>query len=70
MNGKPKEPLLQVRPIPADLLERVNAAAAIEGLTTKQFVIDVLEKETKNLKPIQEARKQRRAKQKSRGRTT
>jgi hypothetical protein len=68
MNGKPKVPLLQVRPIPADLLERVNAAAALEGLTTKQFVINVLEEETKDPKPIQEARKQRRAKQKVQGR--
>ena len=62
MGKKPKLPLLQVRPISQELLDRINMAASAEGLTQAQFVIDVMENETKDLKDAQAARKERRKK--------
>jgi len=53
---------LQVRPIAADLLQRINLAAEAEGLSQAQFVIEVMENETKDMKPVVEARQQRRNK--------
>jgi hypothetical protein len=57
-----KHPLLQVRPIDEDLLRRINMAAEAEGLTQAQFVTAVMRAETKDMEPVQEARRQRRKK--------
>ena len=51
-----------MRPIAADLLQRINLAAEAEGLSQAQFVIEVMENETKDMKPVVEARQQRRNK--------
>jgi hypothetical protein len=60
--AKPKQPLLQVRPIDQGLLHRINMAAEAEGLTQAQFVTAVMTAETKDMEPIQDARRQRRKK--------
>lgn len=62
MVKKPKGPLLQVRPISQELLDRINMAADAEGVTQAEFVIDVMQNETKDLKSAQAARKERRKK--------
>jgi hypothetical protein len=59
---KPRTPLLQVRPIDEGLLHRINMAAEAEGLTQAQFVTAVMTAETKDMEPVQEARRQRRKK--------
>jgi hypothetical protein len=39
---------------PQKLIDRVNAKAALKGRKTSEWVIDVLERETERLKPLQE----------------
>jgi hypothetical protein len=62
LSKKPKLPLLQVRPIPEDLLHRINMAAEAEGVTQAQFVIEVLDEETKDMRAVQAARNEKRKK--------
>jgi hypothetical protein len=55
--------LLQIRKCPTDLLARINAMAELSGVSREQFVIECLDDATKELKPIQEKRKQARKRQ-------
>ena len=52
------EPRLEVRPFPSDLLERLNALAALLGMDRNKFVIEFLEQETARLEEIQNDVKQ------------
>jgi hypothetical protein len=47
-------PQLNVRPFPEELLRRISAVAGAKGQTQKEFVIDALDKRTKEYKGLVE----------------
>lgn len=51
---KERHPTFHIHNCPQALIDRVNAKAALKGKGVSEWVIEVLERETKKLKEIQE----------------
>jgi hypothetical protein len=63
--GKKDKPAVSYKNFPEDLIGRVNAKAALLGLGQAEYVIEIFEEQTADLKDIQERlKKEREAKKK------
>jgi hypothetical protein len=52
--GKTKLPTFHVHNCPQALIDRANAKAALKGKGVSEWVVQLLERETKKLKPLQD----------------
>jgi hypothetical protein len=50
----PKHPTFHVHNCPQKLIDRANAKAALKGKGVSEWVVEVLERETKKLRSIQD----------------
>jgi hypothetical protein len=63
--SKKSKSTLSVKELPAELLDRVNAKAYLEGIDQPTFVIEALEEATKDLLETQARVRRERASRKS-----